>query len=256
MKFIDLSMTLENGFPSDPPSAMAKIEYQSHEDTIPAMLFLCGAKTKEEIPDGLGYANEQLTASSHAHTHMDAPWHYYPTTEGGKKAFGIDEVPLDWCYGPGVVLDFSDKPNGYSVTAADVEAKFKEMNYELKPGVIVLIRSGAEHAWGTDAYFDSGCGMSGEATEWLCRRGMRVCGTDAWGWDVPFKYCAQRFAEDHDTSKIWSGHLMGKKYAYCHMEKLTNLAALPSRGFTVCAFPCKVKGASAGWVRCVALLEE
>jgi len=256
MKLIDLSITLYNGLPCDPPMARAKIEYQDHRDTIPAMLMLTGAKSADELPDGLSFASENLIASSHAHTHMDAPWHYYPTTNDGERAFGIDEVPLEWCIGPGVVLDFSDKPNGYSITAADVEAQFKKMGIEMKPGTIVLVRSGAEWAEGTEDYFDSGAGMSAEATQWLCERGMKVCGTDAWGWDIPFKYCAENYAKNHDTAKIWEGHLAGKKYAYCHMEKLSNLKALPRHGFTVYAFPCKVKGASAGWVRCVASVEE
>ena len=40
------------------------------------------------------------------------------------------------------------------------------------------------------------------------------------------------------------------------MEKLTNLHLLPSTGFLVSCFPYKIKGASAGFTRCVALIEE
>ena len=42
--------------------------------------------------------------------------------DGGKRAITIDEVPLEWCFNPGVKLDFRHFPDGYVVTAADVEA--------------------------------------------------------------------------------------------------------------------------------------
>ena len=40
------------------------------------------------------------------------------------------------------------------------------------------------------------------------------------------------------------------------MEKVTNLDLLPATGFKVACFPIKIEGASAGWVRPVAILED
>jgi kynurenine formamidase len=40
------------------------------------------------------------------------------------------------------------------------------------------------------------------------------------------------------------------------MEKLTNLESLPPFGFKVSCFPVKIEKASAGWTRCVALLDD
>jgi hypothetical protein len=41
------------------------------------------------------------------------------------------------------------------------------------------------------------------------------------------------------------------------MEKLANLSAIGRPfGFKVCCFPVKIKGASAGWTRPVAIVEE
>jgi kynurenine formamidase len=40
------------------------------------------------------------------------------------------------------------------------------------------------------------------------------------------------------------------------MEKLHNLEALPPHGFTVCCFPVKVRAASAGWTRAVAIVDD
>jgi kynurenine formamidase len=56
---------------------------------------------------------------------------------------------------------------------------------------------------------------------------------------------------------IWEAHFAGIEIGYCHMEKLANLSAIGRpHGFTVCCFPVKIKGASAGWARPVAIIEE
>ena len=48
----------------------------------------------------------------------------------------------------------------------------------------------------------------------------------------------------------------GRDIGYCHLEKLHNLEALPASGFTISCFPHKVRGASAGWTRAVAIVDE
>ena len=48
----------------------------------------------------------------------------------------------------------------------------------------------------------------------------------------------------------------GRDIGYCHLEKLHNLEALPANGFTVSCFPHKIRGASAGWTRAVAIFED
>ena len=67
---------------------------------------------------------------------------------GGERAWTIDEVPLDWFVGDGVVMDFHDKPDGYKITAKDVEEYFQKINYTLKPGDIVFLRTDADDRWG------------------------------------------------------------------------------------------------------------
>ena len=42
---------------------------------------------------------------------------------------------------------------------------------------------------------------------------------------------------------------------YSHIEKLANLNSLPSHGFTISAFPFKIKNGSAGFVRVVAIFD-
>jgi kynurenine formamidase len=55
---------------------------------------------------------------------------------------------------------------------------------------------------------------------------------------------------------IWEGHKAGRHIGYCHLEKLHNLEALPDTGFMVSCFPHKIRGASAGWTRAVAIVDE
>ena len=141
------------------------------------------------------------------------------------------------------------------VTAAEVEAELRRIGHDLKPFDIVLVNTRAASCMGTDEYLTAGCGMGREATLYLTTRGVRVCGIDAWGWDVPFVHMRKRWEETHDPSIIWEGHKAGREIPYCHMEKLCNLEQLPPFGFTVACFPHKVKSGSGGWTRAVALFD-
>jgi hypothetical protein len=105
-----LSITIESGLPSDPPPLIPKIEYMDHVhggETMPAAF--PGAK-REDLPNGLGWAVETLTISTHSGTHLDAPYHYHPTMDRGKPSLTIDEIPLEWCFGDGVLLDSVIRP--------------------------------------------------------------------------------------------------------------------------------------------------
>ncbi len=136
-----------------------------------------------------------------------------------------------------------------------MEAELARIGHELQPLDIVVVNTRAGECYGTDQYLAAGAGMGREATLYLTERGVRVTGTDAWSWDAPFVHTAKRFAETGDASLIWEGHFAGIDIPYCHMEKLTNLEKLPAHGFTVACFPFKIKGASGGWTRAVAMLD-
>jgi kynurenine formamidase len=98
--------------------------------------------------------------------------------------------------------------------------------------------------------------MGREATLYLAERGVKIVGTDAWSWDAPFVHTNKRFQETGDTSIIWEGHKAGLEIGYFQIEKLHNLESLPPDGFTVSCFPVKIKGASAGWIRAVAIFDD
>lgn len=175
---------------------------------------------------------------------------------GGEPAWRIDEVPLEWCYQPGVKLDFRHFPDGYVATAADVEAELKRIGHTLSPLEIVVVNTSAGAKFGQADYVASGCGMGQEATLFLLEQGVRVTGTDGWSWDAPFVHTAKKYAETRDASLIWEGHKAGRYQAYCHIEKLHNLESLPPAGFLISCFPVKIEKASAGWTRAVAIIDQ
>ncbi len=253
-KIIDLSIYFENGTLSDPPAYEPKIRYRSNKETADELLpFFPGLK-KEELPDEEAWAIEWVQMTTHNGTHLDAPYHFHSTMNGGERAWTIDEVPLEWCFQPGVKLDFRHLEDGYVASAADVENELRRIGHELKPFEIVVVNTRAGALYGKEGYVSAGCGMGYEATMYLLERGVRVTGTDAWSWDAPFVHTAKRYAETGNAKLIWEGHKAGRDIGYCHLEKLNNLEALPPDGFQIVCFPCKVRGGSAGWTRAVAIL--
>ncbi len=209
---------------------------------------------QSDLPDGEAWAIEKVELITHNGTHLDAPYHFHSTMDHGEQAITIDEVPLDWCFRPGVKLDFRHFDDGYVANAEDVEKELARIGHELQSLDIVVVNTRAGAAYGDDDYVDAGCGMGYEATMYLLERGVRVTGTDAWSWDAPFSHTAERYAISKDASLIWEGHKAGRHIGYCHLEKLHNLEALPSHGFMIACFPVKIKAASAGWTRAVAIL--
>ncbi len=254
-QIIDLSVTLQNNIKSDPDFMIPQIQYATHDRTQKEICDFFPGLTPEDLPDGQGWAVETVKLSTHNGTHVDAPWHYHPTMDGGKRAATIDELPLDWFCQPGVKLDFRDRPNGYVVPPAEIEAELKRIGHELKPLEIVLMNTAAGARYGKDDFLHAGCGFGREFTLWLTERGVRVVGTDGWSWDAPFSHTRKRWDETHDPSIIWEGHRAGMVRGYCQIEKMANLDALPDHGFTVVCFPAKIKDASAGWTRAVAIVE-
>jgi kynurenine formamidase len=198
------------------------------------------------LPSGLGFAGEIVEASTHASTHLDAPWHYAPTSEG-ETAWTIDEIPLHWFVSKAVVLDVSDLPTGYLVTQQEIEDRLKNLNHTITPGEIVLFRTGADAVWGTEEFFSYGCGLGEEAVLYLTDRGVRVIGTDAWSLDRPYLVIGDEWATFQDPKRLWPAHFAGIKRRYSQIEKLTNLDKLPSVGSTVLCFPIKVKRGSGAW---------
>lgn len=253
-KIVDLSKTIEYK-KEDPWFMRIKIKNIPHAKSLFIIRFFLKLPKKLIPAKFKGWADDKIkNMGVHSTTHIDAPWHYGPEVQG-KKAKTIDEVPLNWLYGDGVVINMAHKKDFEAITIEDLKADLTQNNIELKAGDIVLIRTDRDQLKGKD-FFERGTGMSKKATEWLIEQGIKVMGIDQWGWDLPLKHLVQEAKKTNDKELFWEGHLVGLDQEYLHMEQLTNLKALPPTGFKVAVFPLKIKGGSAAPARVVAIFEE
>lgn len=161
-QFIDLSIPIENNSYSDPAVMLPKVTYTDHQQTYGQMAQFFPGLKKEDLPDGEAWAVEHLEVSSHNGTHLDAPYHYATTMDRGQRAITIDEVPLDWCFRPGIKFDFTHFEDGYVATEKDVRDELERIGVELKPLDIVLVNTRAGKLYGSREYLSAGCGWDGK----------------------------------------------------------------------------------------------
>ena len=252
MKIIDLSKPIQFNA-GDPRFMQVRIKHKPH-GAAKLLVWLLGLPRRLFPKDFVGWADDTITKMGvHSTTHIDAPWHYGPTS-GGKPAQTIEKIPLEKCIGPGVVLDMTHKTDDDPITDADMEAALARTGARLDESTIVLIRTGRDKLMGTKAFWTKGTGMSAAATNWLLDRGPTVMGIDQWGWDLPFRAQIAKSKATGDDTLFWEAHRVGQRRPYWHMEQLTNLELLPSHGFEVMVFPLKIVGASAAPARVVAVI--
>lgn len=250
--FIDLSVPIKHESPDEPfPARIEPLDHRSGAEMLGAPAQI----PADEFPDGLGLAWENVNAITHTGTHLDAPFHFGPTAEG-RAAKTIDQVPLEWCMGSGVVLDLTHKKPSDNITVDDIRTALEKINYKLQPFDIVLLHTGADKMLNKVEYLSAHPGMTREATLWILDHGVKIIGIDGYGFDRPFI----SMLTDHRAGKpgsLWPGHFAGREREYCHIEKLANLDKIPvPHGFTVCVFPVLIEKASAGWCRAVAVIEQ
>jgi kynurenine formamidase len=256
-ELVDLSIGLEPGVASEPWPP--EVEYFDHADGAELLAENLRGLGHDidaaDFPDGRGLAWEEVHAIPHTGTHLDAPWHYGPES-GGEPARTIDEVPLEWCRGNAVVLDVRGLDAGAEITPADIDARLDDLDHDLSAGELVFLQTGADELWGSADYLQQFPGMGAAATRHLVEQGVRVVGTDAYGFDRPFAEMGERFADSGDSDELWPAHFAGREAEYCQIEKMANLDRLPRRtDVPVVCFPVSIADASAGWVRPVAMFE-
>src|SRR3954466_10961987 len=203
-RIVDLSMPVHADmltFPRVPPPALCV--YESHEQFA-------------ERIGAAAHGVSSLTASypvvqnDHVGTHCDARKHIVPT------AGGPETIPLEYCYAPGVLLDFTDKEKGYGITAADVEQELARIGHDLQPRDIVLVHTGAGAYNTEERYRTDHPGMTAEATRWLIAQGVRLMGCDAITYDPPVWAMFER-------KKFWEAHRVMWDAFEWHLENLMNL---------------------------------
>lgn len=251
MRLVDLSTLIEDTDRS--PVDRCGISYSDHSEGAKAVEAMLGVPA-HLLRDNEGWAVEEFTHfHTHSCTHVDAPYHYNSMIQG-KPAETIDQLPLEWFFSDGVVLDMTHKDDRDPMTVEDVKGALTKIGHRLKPLDIVLVHTGCDRHYGEADYMAHGCGATAEATRWLYEEGVRVMGIDAWGWDAPLHLQGQAALEAQEPGIFWAAHQVD--LAYSQIERLVNLDSLPGTGFKVACFPLKIKGASAGPARVVAIVGE
>ena len=216
-QIIDLSIPITNAnYTGFQPS----IQYFDHEEGARTLGKALGL-AQEDFPEGIDLAWENYQGITHMATHLDAPWHFGPTSEG-KPAKTIDQVPLEWCINDGVRLDMRHFEKGYSITVDDVKEALDKIDYTIKPRDIVLIWTDCDKLMNDPRYSEANPGMSAEATIWLVDQGVKIIGIDSYGYDMGFAEMAKRYKEE-EKNALWPGHFAGREREYCHIEAMGNI---------------------------------
>jgi kynurenine formamidase len=168
---VDLSTPIAPSPAEVPPLLATGVDYLSHAGGAAEIEAMLGVPARL-FPDGEGWTRETLTLGTHNATHVDAPWHYNSTI-AGRPAETIDELPLDWFFRPGVVLEFDGRADGDAIDVADVESALAAAGHPLAERDIVLVRTGCDRFLGEPDYMLRGPGVTPEATRWLFDRGVR-----------------------------------------------------------------------------------
>lgn len=265
MKLIDLSLSIDE---SNPEAHPMRIERLAHQEGVGRLNWVLMRKSLKgiisyflgkriikpvDLPDREFLSLEMVYCSVHTGTHIDAPFHFGTTCEQ-RVSKKIEELPLDWFYQDGVVLDMTHKKPAEAITKKDVIAALDRIKYALKPKDIVLLHTGADKYFGTKDYMEKFCGVSAEAIAWLWDQGITVMGIDALGFDRPYPAMLKEFLSTKDKTVLWPAHFCGRNKEYAHIERLANLDKLPQPfGFKVACFPVKIKDAGASFARVVAI---
>jgi kynurenine formamidase len=254
-RLIDLSVPLENEAVSEP--LPGTIHYVDHQTEGRAQMEQFFGVTPDDLvwSNGEGWAIEEVRMITHTGTHVDAPYHY-GRESGGQPAKKIDEVPLEWCFAPGVVMDVRHVEPGSEITVDHLREILDRIEYSLKPRDIVLLQTGADKRIDSKDYFRQP-GLGRDGVLWLVEQGIKVIGIDAYTLDRPFADMVGDFKRTGDGRHIWPAHFAGISSEYCQIEKLANLDQIPQpHGFMVSCLPVKIKAASAAWCRAVAIVPE
>jgi kynurenine formamidase len=97
--------------------------------------------------------------------------------------------------------------------------------------------------------------MGYEATMYLLERGVRLTGTDAWSWDAPFVHTAQKYGEPRRQPDL--GRPQGRpRHRLLPPREAAQPGGAAGQRLHISCFPHKIRGASAGWTRAVAIFDD
>lgn len=221
---IDLSQEIYQGMPV----------HIRHQKT-----FIFTNISREEYTQLVGYPffTRNLLMNEHGPTHTDA------FAEFQVDGLTIDQMPLDFFYGPAICLDLSKAPIDRLIEPADLEAALVASGQHLYPKDILLLFTGHyDRAYPSSKYLSEYTGLSRAAAEWVADQGVVNIGVDAPSIDSP-------------NDREFSGHLVCAERQITNTENLCNLDRLLNRRFLFFALPLKIRGGTGSPVRAFAIVD-
>ena len=217
-RIVDLSHVIEHGMTTYPGLPGPHIcDFWSREGSA------------ENYDDGSTFQIGRIDMVANTGTYIDSPFHRY---EDGKD---LSELPLESLAGlPAIVLR---RPHENGL--ASDESDFAGLEVR---GKAVLVHTGWDLHWRTDAYGRGHPFLTAAAAQWLVDNGAALVGIDSNNIDDT----SGRTRPVHTV-------LLGADIPIC--EHMTRLEKLPDSGFSFTAAPPKVRGMGSFPVRAFALLD-
>ncbi|HKU92852.1 MAG TPA: cyclase family protein [Sphingomicrobium sp.] len=184
--------------------------------------------TAANYDDGSTFQIGRIDMVANTGTYLDSPFHRY--------ADGADLAELKLASladVPGIVVR---RPweKGLAIDADAYEGRDVA-------GKAVLVQTGWDRNWRSDAYFGEHPYLTAEAADWLAENGAVLVGIDSCNID-----------NMHVRARPVHTHLLGAGIPIC--EHMTGLGSLPDEGFRLSAVPPKIRGMGTFPVRAYAVL--
>lgn len=221
-RLVDLSQEIYQGMPVFP----------LHQKT---MIFPNITHEESKAKIGFEFATNNLLINEHGPTHTDATYEFDPN---GKY---IDEMALEYFYGPAVCLDVSHvSPDGYITPKVLEDALYKSGQVIQKGDIVLLYTGHYDRAYGTDEWLTRYSGLDYPGARWLAEKGVVNIGIDAPAIDNPL-------------DPKFSGHLVCREYQISNTENLCNLDQVAGKRFLYFGLPLKIRKGTGSPIRAVAL---
>jgi kynurenine formamidase len=241
-----------------------------HHPAHPPFLFGLAKKHGDYVgPAGHSSASDALALGSHVGTHFDALCHFscdgklhggvdaatVQSYAEGVRRYSVDTVAA--ILRRGVLLDIAAHagvpalPEDFEITPGRLEDAARAQSVEIRPGDVVLLRTGWANYFRDAARYVSGFrgtpmgpGPARTGAEWLSARGIFAAGSDT----IAFEKVPDPAMPVHVHLLVESGiHII-------ECLNLEELAAVEAREFLFIAAPLKIEGATGAPVRPLALV--
>jgi len=234
---------------------------------------------KRKIEHGVNA--QYIQTSNHMGTHLDAPRHF--VTNG----MTIDQIPMDWLYGPGVIVDLTDEMDELAVYTPEMI----ESRVEVREGDRLILHTGWHRyaQFGEEAdeerYVFRHPGAHPDMVPWLLEKEIHIWGVDCISTDHPMdlpigrflgqgtfnhwkkvrKQAEEKFGGAAELDRLFPEedyqltHNRLFPHNCMHVENMGGDISAPelqNRRLTIGIFPWKFKDGEAAFCRAVAFVED